>query len=180
MPFTDLLRVAVLLCAGEATALGAVTVLAAGRDDDATTLLVAGAWWLAAIAVGLYLGRPSRAADGVRSALATAQTATSLPDEAAERIVIGRLWPIGVSALIGGGLGIFFPGVAAIGAGYALLVALAWRTREAAVHAIEERDGVRFYVEPGSALRPIRLVRTPGLGRDRVPPGHPPPPPPAR
>ena len=69
--------------------------------------------------------------------------------------------------------------MAAVGAGYALLVALAWRRREAAVPAIEDRDGVRFYVEPGSALRPIELVRTPGLGRDRMPPGHPPPPPPA-
>jgi hypothetical protein len=179
VPFTDLLRVAVLLCAGEATALGAITALAAGRDDDTTTLVVAGAWWLAAIAIGLYLGRPARAADGVRSMLARARTATSLPEEAPERIVIARLWPIGVSALIAGGLGVFFPGVAAIGAGYALLVALAWRTREGAVQAIEERDGVRFYVEPGSALEPIRLVRTPGLGRDRVPAGHPPAPPPA-
>ena len=179
MPFTDLLRVTVLLCAGEATALAAITVLAAGRDDDTTTLIVAGAWWLTAVVVGLYLGRPARAADGVRGALADAQTATSLPEETPERIVLGHLWPIGVSALIAGGLGIFFPGVAAIGAGYALLVALAWRTREAAVAAIEDRDGVRFYVEPSSALEPVRLVRTPGLGRDRTPPGHPPPPPPA-
>ncbi len=46
--------------------------------------------------------------------------------------------------------------------------------------AIEERDGVRFYVEPNSALEPIKLIRTPGLGRDRMPAGHPPPPPPQR
>jgi hypothetical protein len=48
---------------------------------------------------------------------------------------------------------------------------------EGAVAAIEERDGVRFYVEPGSALQPVRLIRTPGLRRERPPPGHPPPPP---
>ena len=29
--------------------------------------------------------------------------------------------------------------------------------------AIEERDGVRFYVERTSPLKPIRLVRTPGF-----------------
>jgi hypothetical protein len=177
--FTDLLRLTVLLCAAEATALAAVTVLAAARDDDTTTLIVAGGWWLVALAVGFYLGRPARVAEGVRSALAGARTATSLPNETPERIAIGRLWPIGASALVAGGLGIVFPGVAAIGTGYALLVALAWRSRERAVQAIEDRDGVRFYVEPGSALRPIELVRTPGLGRDRTPPGHPPPPPPA-
>ncbi len=179
MPFTDLLRLTVLLAAGEATALATITVLAAGRDDDTTTLIVAAAWWFAALGIGLYLGRPERAAAGVRGVLAGARTATSLPSESAERIALGRLWPIAVTALIAGGLGIFLPGVAAIGTGYALAVALAWRSREAAVQAIEDRDGVRFYVQPGSALRPIELVRTPGLGRDRTPPGHPPPPPPA-
>ena len=61
-----------------------------------------------------------------------------------------------------------FPGVAAIGAGYALLVALTIRTREAAVLAVEQRDGVKFHVIPNSALRPIELVRTPGLRSDRL------------
>jgi hypothetical protein len=173
MPYTDLLRITVLLCAGEATALGAIATIAAGRSDDATTAVVAVSWWLAALAIGLYLGRPSRAADGVRDVLAQARTATSLPRETPNRIAIGRLWPIGVTAVAGGILGIFFPGVAAVGAGYALLVALAWRTREAAVLGIEQRDGVKFYVVPGSALEPVELVRTPGLRSDRLrqPPG---------
>ena len=65
-------------------------------------------------------------------------------------------------------LGILFPGVAVVGAGYALLVALAMRTREAAVLGIEQRDGVKFYVVPSSALRPVELVRTPGLRSDRL------------
>lgn len=168
MPFTDLLRLTVFLAGAEATALGAITALAAGRDDDATAILVAVAWWLIALVVGLRLGRPSRAADGVRDALARARTATSLPDETPARIAVGRLWPIGLTALAAGGLGIVFPGVAAIGAGYALLVALAMRTREAAVLGIEQRDGVKFYVVPNSALRPIELVRTPGLRSDRL------------
>ncbi len=168
MPFTDLLRITVFLAGSEATALGAISALAAGRNGDTTTVLVAAVWWLVSVAVGLYLGRPSHAADGVRDALAQAKTATSLPSETPARIAIGRLWPIGVTMLIAGVLGIFFPGVAVIGAGYALLVALAWRTREAAVLAIEQRDGVKFYVVPNSALRPIELVRTPGLRSDRV------------
>jgi hypothetical protein len=70
--------------------------------------------------------------------------------------------------VIAGALGVFFPGVAAIGAGYALLVSLSWHSREAAVLAIEQRDGVKFYVVPNSALRPIQLVRTPGLRSSRV------------
>ncbi len=168
MPYTDLLRITVLLTAAEATVLGAITAIAAGRDNDTTTLLVAAVWWLAAVAIGFQLGRPQRAADGVRDALSRARTATSLPDETPARIAVGRLWPIGLITLAAGVLGIFLPGVAAIGAGYALLVALAMRTREAAVLGIEHRDGVKFYVVPNSALRPIELVRTPGLRSDHL------------
>jgi hypothetical protein len=36
------------------------------------------------------------------------------------------------------------------------------------VLGIEQRDGVKFYVVPNSALRPIELVRTPGLRSDRL------------
>ncbi len=168
MPFTDLLRVTVLLVAAEATVLAAITAIAAERSDDTTTVLVAAVWWGASLAIGLYLGRPARAADGVRDALAAARTATSLPPEPPARVALARLWPIGVTALAAGVLGVFFPGVAAVGAGYALLVALAWRTREAAVLGVEQRDGVKFYVVPNSALRPIQLVRTPGLRSERV------------
>jgi hypothetical protein len=168
MPYTDLLRVTVFLTGAEATALGAITALAAGRDGDATTVFVAAAWWLISLGLGLYLGRPARAAEGVREVLVRARTATSLPDESPARIVAGRLWPIGLTALAAGILGVLYPGVATIGAGYALLVALAMRTREAAVLGIEQRDGVKFYVVPSSALRPIELVRTPGLRSDRL------------
>lgn len=163
MPYTDLLRVTVLLTGGEATALAAITAIAVNRDNDTTTLIVSAAWWLLALLVGLYLGRPGRAADSLRDALARARTATSLPPETPARIALGRLWPIAVTAIAAGALGIFFPGVAAIATGYALLVSLAWHSREAAVLAIEQRDGVKFYVVPNSALRPIQLVRTPGL-----------------
>jgi hypothetical protein len=163
MPYTDLLRVTVLLTGAEATALAAITAIGVNRDSDTTTLAVAASWWLVALAIGFYLARPARAADALRDTLARAKTATSLPPETPARISLGRLWPIAMTAIVAGALGAFFPGVAAIGAGYALLVSLAWHSREAAVLAIEQRDGVKFYVVPNSALRPIQLVRTPGL-----------------
>jgi hypothetical protein len=176
MLFSDLLRLTVLLVGGEATALGAITVVAANRADDTLTLIVAAGWWILSLGIGLFLGRPERVADGIRRTLAGARTATSLPHESPLRIALARLWPLGAFALIAGGLAWIWPQVAAIGAGYALLTALAWRTREAAVTGIEDRDGVRFYVESSSALEPVKLVRTPGLRRDREPAGHPPPP----
>lgn len=166
MPYTDLLRVSVFITAAEATALGAITALAANRDGETTIALVAAVWWLIALAIGFYLSRPHRAADDVRDALARARTATSLPEQSPARIAFVRLWPIAFTAIAAGALGIFFPGVAAIGAGYALIVSLAWHTREAAVLGIERRDGVKFYVVPTSALKPVQLTRTPGLRSD--------------
>ena len=94
MPYTDLLRLTVLLAAAEATALAAITILAAGGEPDTRTLLVAAVWWTAAVVIGAYLGRPSQAADGVREPLAAARTSTTLPLESANRITLERLWPI--------------------------------------------------------------------------------------
>jgi hypothetical protein len=168
VPYTDLLRVSVFLTAGEATALGAVAALAVGREPQPLTLIFAAAWWVIALIVGLYLGRPANAADGVRDALAKARMAHSLPPETPARIALGRLWPIGASAVAAGLLGIFFPGVAIVGAGYALLVCLAWHSHEAAVLGVEQRDGTRFYVVPNGALKPVELVRVPGLRTDRL------------
>jgi hypothetical protein len=179
MLFTDLLRLTVLLVGGMATALGAVGVLAAAQENQTATIILAAAWWPVAFIAGLALGRAERAADGMSRVLAGARTSTSLPETTPARIALGRLWPIAAFALVAAGVTWIWPQVAVIGAGYALLVALMWRNREAAVTGVEDADGVRFYVEPSPALEPLRLIRTPGLTRDRTPPGHPPPPPPA-
>ena len=65
MPYTDLLRVTVFLTGAEATALGAITAIGANRDGDETDdPVVAAVWWLVSLAIGFYLGRPARAADG--------------------------------------------------------------------------------------------------------------------
>jgi hypothetical protein len=178
MAYCDLLWMTVLLAAGAATALAAVTVLAVSGTEDTLTIYVAAVWWVVALVAGLVLGRPARAADAMRPVLADARTATTLPSIGNPTgAALARLWPIAAFALIAGVLGFIFHGVSAVGAGFALAAALTWRAREGAVAAIEERDGVRFYVEPGSALQPVRLIRTPGLRRERSPPGHPPPPP---
>jgi hypothetical protein len=168
VPYTDLLRVTVFVTGAEATALAAIAAVGANRHGDATTLVIATAWWLISFVIGLYLGRRPDAGKDMRDALARARTATSLPAGPPARVALGRLWPIGVTAIAAGALGLFFPGVAVVGAGYALIVSLAWHTREAAVLGIEHRDGVKFYVVPNSALKPIQLVRTPGLRSDRL------------
>jgi hypothetical protein len=177
--YVDLLRVTVLLAGAVATALAGVAVIAANQDSNQTASIVAGAWWGLSAIAGIYLGTARRTSDAVSRVLADARTATALPPDPPSRVAFQRLWPIGLFAIVCGGISWLYPQVPVIGAGYALGIALAWRRRDAAVAAIEERDGVRFYVEPTSAFQPLQLVRTPGLGRDRMPAGHPPPPPPA-
>ena len=163
MSFCDLLRTTVLLSAGAATVLAAVTAIVVGTTGDTLTLFVALGWWLIALVGGLILGRPSQAAEAMQPVLAQARTATAMPEIGnPARAALARLWPIGAFAVVAGGLGFVFPGVSAVGAGFALAAALMWRAREGAVSAIEERDGVRFYVIVESPFRGIRLARTPG------------------
>src|SRR4051794_31362841 len=165
MPYTDLLRLTVFLAGGEATVLGVVSVISAQRLDDTTALTIGAVWWVIAVIAGLILGSPARAADGVRDPLAAAKTATSLPPESDTRIAMGRLWPIAVSAIAAGAIGFFFPTFAIAAGGYALLVALAWRTREAAVLAGGGRERTRLFRGPGSTPRPVEVIRAPGAER---------------
>ena len=170
MLFCDLLRVTVLLVAGVATALGAVTVIVANQDADEVALAVAGGWWLLAAgdrALARALGAGGggdRAAARRRAHRDQPAAREPGPDRVHAAVADRRL-----RARWSGVAGWVWPQVAAIGAGYAILIALAWRGREHAVAAIEERDGVRFYVEPSSAFEPVKLIRTPGLYRDRAP-----------
>ena len=87
----------------------------------------------------------------------------TLPELQPGRTLLNRLWPLLISTLGAAALGFFLPQVSAVAAGFAIIWALAWRRQEAAVTAIEERDGFRFYVAKTPPFAPIRLIRTPGL-----------------
>ena len=78
---------------------------------------------------------------------------------------MNRLWPLIIVIAAAAAIAFLVPQVPAIGAGYALLVALGWRKQARAVAAIEDRDGVRFYVERSAPLKPLQLVRTPWMRR---------------
>jgi hypothetical protein len=165
MRFTDFLRTSILLFAGAATALAAVAVAGARSDDDTTLLYVAVGWWLIAAAAGLWLGRRVRPSDGIGRLLAQARHSPMLPEQEPGRTVVNRLWPLIIATAAAAGIAFLVPQVPAIAAGYSLLVALAWRKQSRAVAAIEDRDGVRFYVERTPPLKPLQLVRTPWLRR---------------
>jgi hypothetical protein len=167
--FTDFLKTTVLLTAGEATALGAVTVIAAGAKDDTAAIVFSLAWWALAAVIGAWIGRGSRPTTRIANLLAQARYSGALPPVQPTEVLFNRLWPLAVSALIAAGISWLYPQVAAVATGYAILVALAWRKQESAVTAIEGRDGARFYVLPTSPFRGVELVRTPGY---RTPSGN--------
>ncbi len=163
MRFVDFLRTTVLLSAGTATALGAVTAISIARHAETSVLFVSLGWWLLATMIGLLSSRRAETNPPISRLLASARTSTMLPDVHPAAVLLNRLWPLLVFTLIAGGLAFLAPQVPAIAAGFAIIWALSWRRQDAAVRAIEERDGVSFFVCRTSPLKPMSLERTPGF-----------------
>jgi hypothetical protein len=170
--FGDFLKAAVLLSGGAATLLAALTVIGVSRDFDPLLAPVAAGWWVVAALIGIRLGRRAETTPPIARLLATARTQTTLPELRPGLTLINRLWPLLLYTMVAAGVGIFLPPVAAITGGGAMIWALAWRRQESAVAAIEERDGVRFYVDKTSPFLPMRLIRTPGFGGSYLADAH--------
>src|SRR3984893_16522778 len=109
MRFSDFLRTTVLLSAGAASALAAVTVLgAAGTSDDLVVAFGAG-WWLIAVAIGLWLGRRAETSPPIAGLLASARTQPSLPEVNPSRTLLNRLWPLLISTIGAGAVAFVIP-----------------------------------------------------------------------
>jgi hypothetical protein len=166
--FVDFLKTTVLLSAGAATALAAVTMLAIA-DSQASVgaqerlALAALGWWVIAALIGLRLGRRAETSPPIARLLASAKASTALPEYRPGAILLNRLWPLLLFTLIAAGLAFLAPQIPGIAVGFAIIWALAWRRQHGAVAAIEERDGVRFHVIHTSPIHPIVLQRTPGF-----------------
>jgi hypothetical protein len=161
--FVDFLKSTVMLSAGAATALAAITVLSTGTKSDTQLTELAVGWWLIAGVTGLWMGRRAHTNPPIARLLASAKASTSLPEHHPSAILVNRLWPLALFTLLSGGLAFLAPQIPGIAAGFAIIWALSWRRQDAAVAAIEERDGASFYVQHTSPIRPIALVRTPGF-----------------
>lgn len=157
-----------MLSAGAATALAAVTVLAAAASSaDSRLVAFAVGWWVIAALVGLRLGRRAQTNPPIARLLAGARASTTLPELRPGAVLLNRLWPLLLFTLLSGGLAFLAPQIPGIAAGFAIIWALAWRRQDAAVAAIEERDGAAFYVQHTSPVRPMSLLRTPGFTASR-------------
>jgi hypothetical protein len=118
---------------------------------------------------GLWLGRKNDTSPPIARLLAQARVATVLPQDRPGTILLNRLWPLLLSTIAAGALAFLAPQIPGIACGFAIIWALAWRRQERAVTAIEERDGMVFYVERTSPLQPIKLVRAQGFRRNTAP-----------
>jgi|SRR5690349_5876226 len=165
MLFRDFLRVAVMLFGGAASALAIVAIAGASGEETNAPVYVAVGWWAIAAVAGLWLGRRRAPTEQIGRLLAAARQSNALPEVEPGAIVFNRLWPLAVVTILSGAIAFLIPQIPAIAAGYAIAVALTWRKQSRAVTAIEERDGVRFYVDRGSPFGAPKLVRTPGLRR---------------
>ena len=166
MRFGDFLKATVLLSAASATLLAALTVVSLSNETDEQTAYLCAIWWLGSVLIGLFIGRGAHASPAISRLLASAHSQTMLPELHPSRTLANRLWPLLLVTVVAGGLSVVAPQISAIATGFAIIWSLAWRRQEAAVAAVEERDGVRFYVDRTSPLAAIRLIRTPGFGGD--------------
>jgi hypothetical protein len=156
----------VLLSAASATLLAALTVVALAKEVNEQTVYLCIIWWLGSTLIGMAIGRGTSASPAISRLLAGARSQTLLPELHPSRTLANRLWPLLFVTVAAGALSVVAPQISAIATGFAIIWSLAWRRQESAVAAIEERDGVRFYVERTSPLAAIQLVRTPGFGGD--------------
>jgi len=161
--FTDFLKATVLISAAAATALAAVTLVGAASDSDPLLVPLSAGWWALAGVLGVLIGRRSEVTQPIGRLLAAARTTPTLPELRPGRMLINRLWPLLLPTILAGVLAFLAPQVPGIATGFAIIWALAWRRQESAVSAIEERDEARFYLEPTSPFKAIKLVRTPGF-----------------
>ena len=166
MRFGDFLKATVLLSAASATLLAALTVIGISNSLDQTPAIVCAVWWVLATIIGTVMGAREDATGQIARLLAMARSEHMLPELHPARTMLNRLWPLLLATLGAGVLSVFLPQVGGIAAGFAIIWALAWRRQEAAVAAIEERDGARFYVDKTSPLGAMKLIRTPGFGGD--------------
>ena len=165
MRFVDFLKTTVLVSAASATLLGAIAVLSAANAQENGPLFFAAGWWLAAGVIGAYLGRRAETTPPIARLLAGARSATTLPEQRPGAMLLNRLWPLFLVTVAASALAVVAPQIPAIAAGFAVIWALSWCRQESAVTAIEERDGVAFYVERTAPHKTMQRARTPGFRR---------------
>ncbi len=163
MPFTDFLKATVIASAAAATLLAAITVLAANTAENSNLVLFALGWWILAALFGLFIGRSPETSAAISQLLSGAKPQNLLPIQRSALTLINRLWPLFLATIAAAVVAFWAPQVAGIATGFAIIWSFAWRKQASAVEAVENRDGVRFFVDKTSPFHPIELTRSNSL-----------------
>lgn len=167
MRFTDLLHAGALLAAAAGTVLGGASVAAGITQAEQDIVLFCTVWWLVAATAAVFLRRSGEPTRAVRRLLTDARPLRELPEPRVARTLVYQLWPLALATLVAlVGTAAWGPQVAGVAAAFPIVTALQWRLQEDAVRAVEERDGVAYYVKPARPLEPVVLLRGPGLRRE--------------
>lgn len=167
MTFRQLLHSTVMLSGGSASALALLVIVHGQVSGEVGPVLISAVWWAIASIIGFSAGRDEGTNAQIARVLADARSAEQLEEPRPVRTLLNRLWPLLLVSVVSGAAVFFVPPVSGVAVGFLLIWALSWRKQEHAVQAVEERDGVEFRVERTGILEPLRLIRMPGLRRDR-------------
>src|SRR4029079_12091763 len=128
-----------LLSARAAPCCPTFTFLGATPESDDTVVFILAAWWFVAALIGAFLGRRTQVSPAIGRLLADAKAATMMPEHRPGAVTVNRLWPLLLSTIVAGGLGLIAPQIPGIATGFAVIWALGWGRQEAAGRGIEGR-----------------------------------------
>src|SRR5829696_1673232 len=100
MRFVDFLKATVLLCAGAATLLAALTIVGGTRTGEQGNTLIAVGWWALAALIGARIGRHHAASPPIARLRADAKMQPALPEPRPALTLINRLWPLLVVTIV--------------------------------------------------------------------------------
>jgi len=84
----------VLLSAGAATLLAALTVIGLSQEYDSTLVVFSAFWWGGSVVIGIWLGRRNETSPPIRRLLLNARSQTTLPELRPGLTLLNRLWPL--------------------------------------------------------------------------------------
>lgn len=163
MRFSEYLRTTVTLLATTAVALLLIAISSIAREGGSALLVFTLIWILASVAIGAWLGRGGGAMESIGVLLSRSRPEPVFPRIEPGAVLITRLWPVLLIAVIAAVASIWFPSPAIAASGYGLIWSLSWRKQALAVEAIEERDAVHFWIVRTSAFSKPKLVRVPAM-----------------
>lgn len=163
MRYSDFLRASVLLVGSAAFALLVVAASFIAREGSPSLIAFSAIWIGISVFVGVWLGRRDQVMESTRQLLSRSRPEPVFPKIEPAALLMQRLWPVLVIAIVAALVAVFFAQLAVAACGCGVIWSLAWRKQAMAVEAIEDRDAVHFWIVKSGTFKPPKLVRVPAM-----------------